>query len=108
VLVQEEIAETDEEHERQNQLERVVQRMKNVELLRAFNSFAEAVEESLRKRQVLQRVKNSWTNSSLAASFEAWVCYLEELSQDRQNLTADSKKVRDILCPNLNVLGRVR
>lgn len=98
MFVQEEAAASKQERERHNKItERVAKRMKKMELLRALNRFSEAVEESLRKRQLLQRVKNSCTNFALATSFETWVFYMAELAAKRQN-GAFQERVSDVLC----------
>ena len=47
--------------------------MKRLDATIAFNSFCDAVQESMRKRTLMMRVTTTWTKSTLAAYFERWI-----------------------------------
>jgi len=58
----------------------------------AFNSFCDAVQESVRKRNLMVRVTTTWTKSALVACFECWIGIVEDSVIERQ------VKVLSIFC----------
>jgi len=88
----------EEKQERTRQrvvIERAVRRIKNRGMSLAFNSFVDAVEISLQKRRLMQRVKTSWLQPILAGAFEAWAGYIEQLQVISETLNV-SNRVRQL------------
>ena len=82
-----------EELQRQNNVKRrIVVRMQRRDATIAFNSFCDAVQESVRKRNLMVRVTTTWTKSALVACFECWIGIIEDSVIERQ------VKVLSIFC----------